>query len=89
MPDLALRPLQDSQAQLEQLLPADDEAVAIGRLLTAKALIDLLRPHDAAELLTAVVRDARPGYEAADEAIALLAILTSESDGESEKATDT
>lgn len=78
--DLALQPLRDSQAQLEQLLPAGDEAVAIGRLLTAKALTFLLQAQGAVELLTAVVRDAPSGCEAAEEAAALLAMLITEAD---------
>lgn len=71
--DRALQPLQESQAQLEQLLPVDAEAVAIGRLLTAKAHAFLLQLQSAVELLLAVIRDARPGSEAAAEATALLA----------------
>jgi tetratricopeptide (TPR) repeat protein len=74
--DLALQPLQESQAQLEQLLPTDDEAVAVGRLLTAKAHAFLLNLRSAIDLLMAVVRDAHPESEAAGEAVDLLATLT-------------
>jgi tetratricopeptide (TPR) repeat protein len=80
--DLALKPLQESQAQLEQLLPSDDEAVAVARLLTAKAHAFLLHPRSALELLMAVVRDAQPGSDAAGEALALLAAISGQDDAD-------
>lgn len=70
--------MQESQAQLEHLLPSDDETVAVARLLTAKAHTFLLDSRSALELLKAVVRDAQPGSDAAGEALAALAAIASE-----------
>lgn len=87
--DHALQPLQDSQARLERLLPADHEAVSVGRLLTAKAHASLLQLQSAHKLLLAFNRDARPESEAAGEATALLVTLTDRvHDGNSEAVAD-
>jgi hypothetical protein len=84
--DLALQPLQESQAQLEQLLPADDETVAVARLLTAKAHAFLLHLQSALELLMAVVEDAQPGSDAAGEAVDMLAAIAEAGDPEEVEA---
>ncbi len=84
--ELALQPLQESQAQLEQLLPADDETVAVARLLTAKAHAILLHLQSALELLMAVVEDAQPGSDAAGEAVDMLAAIAGAGDSEEAEA---
>lgn len=72
-PELARQPLQDSQRQLEHLLPADDEAVAVGRLLTAIAHFALWQPQEAVDLFRLVATDAEAGSEAHVEAVEFLA----------------
>ncbi|GAA1478999.1 hypothetical protein GCM10009623_34450 [Nocardioides aestuarii] len=86
-PDLALEPLQQSQAQLEQVLPAEDETVAVARLLTAKAQMHLLDEPSARELLEVIAADAEPGSEAVDEALHILSLIDGaapEADGQAD-----
>ena len=74
-PHLASKALQESQAQLEQLLPTGDETVAVARVLTAKAHAHLLHSKYALELLMAAVEDAPPGLDAASEAVKMSASI--------------
>jgi tetratricopeptide (TPR) repeat protein len=71
-PDLGVPRLIDSQETLESLLPADQEDIAVARLMTAKAMAMRMDLAGAAGRLRQLLADARAGSEAAAEAAELL-----------------
>ncbi|MFC5265421.1 tetratricopeptide repeat protein [Kribbella qitaiheensis] len=77
--DLGLKSLNDSQKLLESQLPADDDSIAVGRLLIAKALVMQKEFERARESLRMLLDDARPESEGAEDAAELLSLLSNPS----------